>query len=96
VNSKLKEAAEGSLYGILGYSDEPLVSIDYKKDYRSSIVDGLSTAMVDEHMIKVVAWYDNEWGYSNRVIDLAEYMGEMGFQYKHEEHKEAVRSYCMA
>lgn len=77
VNARLKEAAEDSLYGILGYSEEPLVSIDYKKDYRSSIVDGLSTMMIGDKMLKVVSWYDNEWGYSNRVIDLAGYMGKM-------------------
>lgn len=76
VNAKLKEAAEDALYGILGYSEEPLVSIDYKKDYRSSIVDGLSTMMIGDKMLKVVSWYDNEWGYSNRVIDLAGYMGD--------------------
>ncbi|QXM05527.1 type I glyceraldehyde-3-phosphate dehydrogenase [Crassaminicella indica] len=96
VNDKLREASEGALYGILGYSDEPLVSIDYKKDYRSSIVDGLSTAVVGENMIKIVAWYDNEWGYSNRVIDLAEYIGEIGFGYKHNECKKAIGCYCMA
>jgi glyceraldehyde 3-phosphate dehydrogenase len=95
VNNKLKEAAEGSLYGILGYSEEPLVSVDYKKDYRSSIVDGLSTSMVDSHMIKVVAWYDNEWGYSNRVIDLAEYIGEMGFECEKDMCKKVIGSYCM-
>ncbi len=78
VNQKLKEASEGALSGVLGYCEEPLVSIDYKKDYRSSIVDALSTMMVGENMLKVVSWYDNEWGYSNRVIDLAEYMGKMG------------------
>ncbi|WZL71907.1 type I glyceraldehyde-3-phosphate dehydrogenase [Clostridiaceae bacterium 35-E11] len=78
VNTKLKEAAEDALYGILGYSEEPLVSIDYKKDYRSSIVDGLSTMMIGDRMLKVVSWYDNEWGYSNRVIDLAAYMGKIG------------------
>jgi glyceraldehyde 3-phosphate dehydrogenase len=78
VNHKLKEAAEGSLYGILGYCEEPLVSIDFKKDYRSSIIDAPSTMMVGDNMLKVVAWYDNEWGYSNRVIDLASYMGKKG------------------
>lgn len=77
VNKKLKAAAEGSLQGILGYSEEPLVSIDYKKDDRSSIVDALSTMMVGENMLKVVAWYDNEWGYSQRTLDLAEYIGKM-------------------
>ncbi|TCO72262.1 type I glyceraldehyde-3-phosphate dehydrogenase [Marinisporobacter balticus] len=96
VNEKLREAAEGSLYGILGYSEEPLVSIDYKKDYRSSIVDALSTMMTGDNMLKVVAWYDNEWGYSNRVIDLASYMGEMECIHNCENCKIYVESYCMA
>ncbi len=70
VNKALKEAAEGELKGILGYSEEPLVSIDYKKDPRSSIIDALSTMVID-NMVKIVSWYDNEWGYSARVVDLA-------------------------
>lgn len=70
VNKLLKEASENELKGILGYSDEPLVSIDYVGDPRSSIVDGLSTMVID-NMVKVVSWYDNEWGYSERVVDLA-------------------------
>lgn len=77
VNAALKEASEGKLNGILGFSDEPLVSMDYKKDARSSIIDGLST-MVDGNMVKIVSWYDNEWGYSNRVIDLISYVVEKG------------------
>lgn len=77
VNSALREAAEGELKGILGYSDEPLVSIDYKKDPRSSIIDGLSTMAID-NMVKVVSWYDNEWGYSARVIDLAKLIVNKG------------------
>ncbi|BEP28746.1 type I glyceraldehyde-3-phosphate dehydrogenase [Helicovermis profundi] len=79
VNAALKVAAmEGSLKGILGYSDEPLVSKDYLKDPRSSIVDGLSTMAIGDRLIKVVSWYDNEWGYSNRVIDLVSFMIEKG------------------
>ncbi|TCO79459.1 type I glyceraldehyde-3-phosphate dehydrogenase [Marinisporobacter balticus] len=74
LNKAFKEAAEGKLKGILGYSDEPLVSIDYKKDPRSSIVDGLSTMALGGNMVKIVSWYDNEWGYSNRVIDLVSYI----------------------
>lgn len=74
VNALLKQAAEGELKGILGFSDEPLVSIDYNGDSRSSIVDGLSTMKVGEHLIKVVAWYDNEWGYSVRCVDLAKFI----------------------
>ncbi|MFA5524395.1 MAG: type I glyceraldehyde-3-phosphate dehydrogenase [Tissierellales bacterium] len=70
VNQALKEAADGELKGILGFSDEPLVSIDYRKDPRSSIIDGLSTMVIDD-MVKIVSWYDNEWGYSARVVDLA-------------------------
>ena len=71
VNDLLKAAAEGPMKGILGYSDKPLVSIDYNGDPRSSIVDGLSTMTVGEHMVKILSWYDNEWGYSCRVVDLA-------------------------
>lgn len=77
VNDVLRKAAEGELNGVLGYSDEPLVSIDYKKDPRSSIIDGLSTMVID-NMVKVVSWYDNEWGYSARVVDLAKYMVNKG------------------
>ena len=76
VNAKFLEAAEGSLKGILGYSAEPLVSMDYKGDPRSSIVDGLSTMVVGGNLLKVVTWYDNEWGYSCRTADLAEIMAK--------------------
>lgn len=76
VNKALKAASENELKGILGFSEEPLVSIDYRKDVRSSIVDGLSTMSVGENLIKVVSWYDNEWGYSARVVDLVEYVAE--------------------
>lgn len=71
VNSLLKTAAEGELKGILGYEERPLVSIDYKDDPRSSIIDALSTMVVDETQVKILAWYDNEWGYSNRMAELA-------------------------
>ena len=71
INAALKEAAEGKLKGILGYNELPLVSRDYNGCPLSSIVDGLSTMMVGPRMAKVVSWYDNEWGYSNRVVDLA-------------------------
>lgn len=77
VNNAFKEAAEGSMEGILGYSEEPLVSIDYKGDDRSSIVDGLSTMVISDNMIKVVSWYDNEWGYSCRTVDLVNYVAEL-------------------
>ncbi|EYE89074.1 glyceraldehyde-3-phosphate dehydrogenase [Fervidicella metallireducens AeB] len=76
VNAALKEAAEGELKGILGFSEEPLVSVDYKGDPRSSIVDGLSTMVLEGNMVKVIAWYDNEWGYSNRIVDLVNYIAE--------------------
>jgi glyceraldehyde 3-phosphate dehydrogenase len=71
VNQLLKTAAEGALNGILGYEERPLVSIDYKDDPRSSIIDALSTMVVDETQVKILAWYDNEWGYSNRMVELA-------------------------
>lgn len=71
VNSLLKTAAEGELKGILGYEELPLVSIDYKDDPRSSIIDALSTMVVDETQVKILSWYDNEWGYSNRMVELA-------------------------
>lgn len=70
VNQKLKEASEGSLKGILAYTDLPLVSHDFNGNPHSSIVDGLSTTMLGDRMVKVLAWYDNEWGYSNRIVDL--------------------------
>jgi glyceraldehyde 3-phosphate dehydrogenase len=71
VNSLLKAAASGELKGILGYEELPLVSIDYKDDPRSSIIDALSTMVVDETQVKILAWYDNEWGYANRMVELA-------------------------
>jgi glyceraldehyde 3-phosphate dehydrogenase len=71
-----KAAAEGPLKGILGYSEEPLVSIDYKGDPRSSIVDAQFTQVILGNMAKVVSWYDNEWGYSVRLADLANYIAE--------------------
>lgn len=77
VNNAFKEAAEGYMEGILGYSEEPLVSVDYKGDDRSSIVDGLSTMVIKDNMIKVVSWYDNEWGYSCRTVDLVNYVAEL-------------------
>ena len=70
VNDAFREAAVGALEGILGYSEEPLVSMDYKGDPRSSIVDGLSTAVTGGNMVKVLSWYDNEWGFSNRMVDV--------------------------
>jgi len=74
VNAALRKAAEGELKGILGYSDEPLVSVDFNGNPLSSIVDGASTSVMDGTMVKVLAWYDNEWGYSCRVRDLVKYI----------------------
>ncbi len=72
INSLLKAASEQApLKGILGYEERPLVSIDYKDDPRSSIIDALSTMVVDETQVKILAWYDNEWGYANRMVELA-------------------------
>jgi glyceraldehyde-3-phosphate dehydrogenase (NAD(P)) len=76
VNEALKSAAEGSLKGILEYSDLPLVSIDYRGTDVSSIVDASLTMVLGGNMVKVVAWYDNEWGYSQRVVDLAEVVAQ--------------------
>ncbi|MFZ7121262.1 MAG: type I glyceraldehyde-3-phosphate dehydrogenase [Eubacteriaceae bacterium] len=76
VNTVLKEASQTCLKDILGFSEEPLVSIDYRKDPRSSIIDGLSTMMIGSNMVKLVSWYDNEWGYSNRVVDLTTYVAK--------------------
>jgi len=76
VNDALRAAAEGPMKGILGFEEEPLVSMDYKGDPRSSIVDASLTAVMGERMVKVVAWYDNEWGYSVRVADLAAMMAK--------------------
>lgn len=76
VNNALKEAAEGDLKGILGYTEDPLVSIDFNGNENSSIIDGLSTMVMGDNKIKVLAWYDNEWGYSCRVVDLAAYIGQ--------------------
>ncbi|MEA3273790.1 MAG: ArsJ-associated glyceraldehyde-3-phosphate dehydrogenase [Pseudomonadota bacterium] len=78
VNGYFKEAAEGGLAGILGYEERPLVSVDYVNDPRSSIVDALSTMVVDGTQVKVLAWYDNEWGYVNRMMELARKIAALG------------------
>lgn len=70
VNELLRSAAEGPLAGILGYEERPLVSVDYKDDARSGVVDALSTMVTNETQVKVYAWYDNEWGYANRLAEL--------------------------
>jgi glyceraldehyde 3-phosphate dehydrogenase len=71
VNAALKAAADGELKGLLGFSEEPLVSVDFRGDPRSSIVDAESTAVIGQDLVKVLAWYDNEWGFSNRMVEVA-------------------------
>lgn len=75
VNALLKAASEQELKGILGYEERPLVSVDYKTDPRSSIIDALSTMVVNGTQVKIYAWYDNEWGYANRTVELAKLVG---------------------
>ncbi|MDV2079483.1 ArsJ-associated glyceraldehyde-3-phosphate dehydrogenase [Marinobacter xestospongiae] len=75
VNRLLQEAAEGELAGILGYEERPLVSIDYRTDPRSAIIDALSTLVVNGTQVKLYAWYDNEWGYANRTVELMRKVG---------------------
>ena len=79
INSALKATADGKMSGILSYTDEPLVSSDFRGNSASSIVDGLSTVVLEGKMVKVLSWYDNEWGYSCRVGDLAQLIAEKGF-----------------
>ncbi len=78
INAALREAAENELRGIMAYTDEPLVSTDFNGNPHSAIVDGLSTMVIDDSMVKVLAWYDNEWGYSCRIADLVSYMVQKG------------------
>jgi glyceraldehyde 3-phosphate dehydrogenase len=75
-NEAFRAAADGPMQGLLGYTEEELVSMDFRGDERSSIVDAASTMVTGENLVKVIAWYDNEWGYSCRVADLAQYMAE--------------------
>jgi len=77
INQVLRDASHGALQGILTYSDEQLVSIDFNHNAHSSIVDTTFTRSVDPHMHKILAWYDNEWGYSNRIVDLIAYMARV-------------------
>ena len=72
INKALQDAANGPLKGLLGYTDEPLVSIDFSGDSHSSYVDGQMTIVTGDKMLKVISWYDNEWGYSNRLVELAQ------------------------
>jgi glyceraldehyde 3-phosphate dehydrogenase (phosphorylating) len=78
VNAAMKRAADGPMQGILEYSDEPLVSVDFRKNPRSSILDAEYTNVVDGNLVKVLAWYDNEWGYSSRVVDLIRFLVDQG------------------
>ena len=78
VNAALKSAAEGPLKGILGYTEDPVVSTDMMHNSNSSIVDGQLTKVLDGNLVKVVSWYDNEWGYSCRVVDLVEFLAQKG------------------
>jgi glyceraldehyde 3-phosphate dehydrogenase len=79
INEAFKQAAAGPLKGILDYTEEPLVSSDFRGDSHSSIVDGLSTIMSGGNMVKILAWYDNEWGYSCRIADLTHFLAQKGF-----------------
>ncbi|MEW8978346.1 MAG: type I glyceraldehyde-3-phosphate dehydrogenase [Symbiobacterium sp.] len=78
VNAALKAAAEGPMKGILAFEEKPLVSVDFKGNPHSSIVDAPSTMVLEGNLVKVLAWYDNEWGYSNRMVDLAAYIAAKG------------------
>ena len=74
VNAALKGAAQGKLKGILDYSEIPLVSVDFMANPHSSIVDGLFTRVIEGNLVKILSWYDNEWGYSSRLVDLVKYI----------------------
>ena len=78
MNHALKAASEGALKGILAYSTDELVSIDFKGNAHSSIVDAAYTKVMDGDFVKVLSWYDNEWGYSNRCVDLLRYLAKKG------------------
>jgi glyceraldehyde 3-phosphate dehydrogenase len=79
INAAMKRASEDDLEGILGYTEEELVSTDFQGDARSSVVDAKSTMVIGGNHVKVLSWYDNEWGYSCRVVDLVRFMGQQGF-----------------
>ena len=78
VNAAMKKAAAGPLRGILQYSEEPLVSVDFRGNSHSSILDAPYTSVLEGNMVKLLSWYDNEWGYSCRVVDLVKYIAEQG------------------
>ena len=79
VNAALKAASQGAMKGILGYTEDPVVSTDMMHNPNSSIVDAQLTKVLDGNLLKVVSWYDNEWGYSMRVVDLIEFLAKKGF-----------------
>jgi len=91
VNQALKEASLGDMKGILGYSEEPLVSRDYNGNRHSSVVDSLLTMVMENNMVKVIAWYDNEWGYSCRIVDLMVCMAKKGLKKLYYPEREAMR-----
>ncbi|HMK72467.1 MAG TPA: type I glyceraldehyde-3-phosphate dehydrogenase, partial [Myxococcaceae bacterium] len=78
VNAAFRKAAEGTLKGVLAYSEAPTVSVDYNGDPHSAIVDGTGTFVVEGNLVKVMAWYDNEWGFSNRMVDVAKLLVQKG------------------
>jgi glyceraldehyde 3-phosphate dehydrogenase len=78
VNAALKQAAEGEMKGVLAYTEDPVVSSDMMRNPNSSIVDATMTKVLDGNLVKVIAWYDNEWGYSNRIVDLIEFLAKKG------------------
>lgn len=78
INKLFQKVSQGKLKGIVEYTDKPLVSMDFKKNPHSAIIDGLSTEVMDGDMVKILAWYDNEWGYSNRYADLCDYVVQKG------------------
>jgi glyceraldehyde 3-phosphate dehydrogenase len=78
INGKMREAAEGPMKGILGYTEDPVVSTDMLHDPRSSIVDATLTKVIDGNLAKVLSWYDNEWGFSCRVCDLVRLLSDRG------------------
>lgn len=96
INQAFREAADGPLRGILAYSEEPLVSMDLKGDPHSAIVSGLDTLVVGGNLVKVIAWYDNEWGYACRLADLAAYIARIDEGNLHGDHPWTVARYARA
>ena len=77
IKTAMKEASEGELKGILGYTEDDVVSEDFKGDARTSIFDAKAGIALNDHFVKVVSWYDNEWGYSNKLIDMVQEVGKI-------------------